>query len=255
MKRTRAILSLILLLLLAACGKPARDDRNAPGGEPEGRRAVVAPEGGERTSGVTVPAAEKRRGGEQSLLRLQEVRLRPEALTADSELTAEPVALDALPDAAAFEFRWFLNNEALEDVSGPTLAPGRIKKKQWLHCQARAVAGDQSGPWQSSRHVQVINLPPRIETRPVEEFSLPTQISYQIVASDPDEDPLSYELLSPLAVGIAIDPASGLLTWKLDAETAEKLGKSIEIKFMVKDNDGAGCSGSITLQWAETTGE
>lgn len=258
MTRTWAILSLLVLLAMSACGKPsAREEQSPAGGDAGARQEGTAPAGGKRSAGGSTPATALAGGvdAEQSLLRLSEVRLSPAQLSAESGLTAEPVPLDPLPEAAEFEFRWFLNGERLEEAAGPTLEPGRFKKKQWLHCQARVLAGDLSGPWLSSRHLQAQNLPPRITAHPIEDFSVPGQVSYQIAASDPDGDAVSYELLSPLTAGIAVDPASGLLTWTLDAEAMETLGRSVTITFRVKDDDGAGSNGSITLRFAEAAQE
>ena len=250
MTRTWAILSLLVLLALNACGKPStREDQSLPDADTGSRQEGEAPAGGKRPSEGSIPAAAPAGGvdAEQSLLRLSEVRLSPEQLTAESGLTAEPVPLDPLPEDAEFEFRWFLNGNPLEEAAGPTLEPGRFKKKQWLHCQARALANDLSGPWQSSRHVQVLNLPPRIEERPIEDFTVPGRISYQIAASDPDGDHLTFEILSPLEQGIAIDPASGAISWSLTEDVVMRLGIKIEIKFAVSDGDGGKNSGTITL--------
>lgn len=252
MKRTWMILSLLALLALGSCGKPsAREDQGLPGAEGASGRDEAAGQGGQRTSNGPAEAAGAGTGEEakESLLRLSEVRLTPMQLTAESGLTAEPVALDPLPADAEFEFRWFLNNEPLEEASGPSLEPGQVRKKQWLHCQARVIAGGLAGPWQSSRRLQAQNGPPRIEVRPIEDFSVPGAVSYQIQAGDPDGDPVSYELLSPLTEGIAVDPASGLLTWTLDAQAVERLGNSVEVRFRVKDDEGAGSSASITLNF------
>jgi hypothetical protein len=87
---------------------------------------------------------------------------------------------------------------------------------------------------------------------PVENFPVPGEISLQAAASDADNDPLTYEVLAPLDQGIVIDPKTGLLTWKIDADTVGRLGESIEIKLAVSDGEGEKVTGTITLRFTST---
>jgi hypothetical protein len=234
------------MLAAFACGKPL-DKKEKPAAI-RGRIDPLSTETEKaRTerNGTAGGASQKDEIG--SLLRPSEVRLTPAQLTAAVDLTAEPVPLDPLPEGVTFEFRWFVEGKAVEEVSGPVLARNSYKKKQWVVCKARAIVEERSGPWQSSKHVRVANTPPLLASSPLEDFSVPGDLSYQISASDSDGDMLSYELVSPLDQDIILDPNTGLLTWKLEVDTVEKLGENIEIQFAVKDDEGQKTTGSITL--------
>ncbi len=183
----------------------------------------------------------------ENSLRLSQVRLTPSPLTAADDLTAEPVLLDPASKMTAFEFRWFVNDQPLNEFTGPVLKRGSFKKKQWVSCEVRAINEEHQGPWLHSKNVRVSNTPPQLKSSPLADFAVPGELSYSVSASDPDGDVLSYELLSPLEQGIVIDPKTGLLTWKIEKKTVEKLGETIEIKFAVKDNDGGSTNGSVTL--------
>src|SRR5262249_29962276 len=56
------------------------------------------------------------------------------------------------------------------------------------------------------------NNPPVITSFPRTRASVGELYTYQVVATDPDGDPLHYELLGPPA-GITIDPDKGLVQW------------------------------------------
>ncbi len=94
--------------------------------------------------------------------------------------------------------------------------------------------------------MRVVNLPPQLESSPLDHFSVPGEVTCQISAVDLDGDTLSYELISPLDQGIILDPKTGLLTWKLEAAAVQELGETIEIQFAVKDDEGQKTTGSIT---------
>ncbi|MBN2345633.1 MAG: hypothetical protein JXO51_04520 [Candidatus Aminicenantes bacterium] len=243
MKQTMAIVLGIALLALVFCGGPkAGEKKDTPGADaPQGSRVPRRPP---PEPPVQDPDAD-------DSLRLREIRFTPARIDATSDLSAEPVLLQALPEdiEAGYEYRWYVNDEPLPEAEGPTLGHGSYAKGQWIFCEARASLEGRSGPWLHSKYVQVANALPQVAAAPLERFEVPGEIAYRIAASDPDGDPLTYELLSPLDQGIVLDPRTGELSWSLDAGKVEKLGQAIEIRFAVSDGDGGKTSGSITLNF------
>ncbi len=243
-----SVISLVLIVVLCgavACGGPsARDKRDKEKAAPAAasEEETAQPAGG----GEPETFAEQQAAIEYSLS-LSDVRLTPAPLTASVDLTAEPVMAKQAPENVTFEYRWYVNDKPVEEADGPTLSRENYRKKQWVFCEARATSKDRSGPWLHSKFVRVVNMPPQLEASPMEGFSVPGDVTYQVSASDPDNDPLSYELLSPLDQGIVLDPNTGLLTWKIDVETVKRLGETIEIQFAVKDDEGKKTTGSVTL--------
>lgn len=63
-------------------------------------------------------------------------------------------------------------------------------------------------------HVTAQNMPPTITSTPTGPISVAEPWSYQVVASDPNGDPLRYTLDPASVVGnMQLDPQTGLLTW------------------------------------------
>jgi hypothetical protein len=154
-----------------------------------------------------------------------------------------------VPEGIEFEYRWLVNNQEAAEATGPILKSGNFRKHQWIICQARARAGGKVSDWLKSDWVRIANSPPQIETVAGGNFAVPGQFLYQVKASDVDNDELTYELISPLDVGIKLDKKSGLLTWNLDDKIVEKLGETIDISLSVSDNDAKPTTGSMTLHF------
>jgi len=236
MKRISGFVMICVVLALVSCGNPAKPEKTGP--------ADVSPR--DKTP-AAAPAARP-----VDFLRLSAVRLSPSAPTAATDLSAEAVVIPPVPEEIDFQYRWFVNDKQVEETAGTALACSNFRKKQWVYCQAMASSGEKASDWLQSKHVRIANAPPQLAASPVGNFTVPGQFTFHISASDPDQDPLTFELLSPLDPGIDLDPKTGVLTWKIDAETVNRLGEKIEIKFAVSDNDGGKTSGSITLDLTES---
>ena len=63
---------------------------------------------------------------------------------------------------------------------------------------------------------EIRNQPPVIEHHTDYQYKDPVY-TYQVKASDPDDDQLSYALEAPIP-GMSISPASGLVTWTVPRE-------------------------------------
>jgi hypothetical protein len=247
MKRTSELTILLVLLAMAACGGSSAADK----GRPEDKSGLGRIAAENAASDQNVASAAKASAGD--LLRINEVRLSAETLYANTDLKADVDVAPPVPDGVEFEFRWYVGNQQVADVKGDTLPGDSFRKKQWIICEARALAGDKVSTWLKSNWVRVADSPPRIEPLPPGTFNVPGRFSYQITASDIDNDELTYELLAPLDLGVELDKKTGLLTWKLDQALVERLGDSIEISFSVSDSDVPPATGSITLRFQKNT--
>jgi hypothetical protein len=81
--------------------------------------------------------------------------------------------------------------------------------------------------------VAIENSPPRFTSTPPIEIK-DGQYTYQVVVTDPDEDPVTLELKQG-PPGMTLDPATKQLSWKL---TPENLGKH-RVVLVAKDNENA----------------
>jgi hypothetical protein len=247
MKRTKVFTVALALLVLAACGGSGAADKGQPEDKTGVGRIIAERSADKENRPVTA------KGAVDNELRISAVRLSTDNFYASTDLTAEVEVVNPVPDGITFEYRWFIANQEVADATDSTLKGGTFRKHQWILCEARALASDKETPWQRSNFVRAADSLPRIEPNAVAGFSVPGRFSYQITASDADNDELSYELISPLDLGIELDKRSGLLTWDIDATLVQKLGDRVEISFGVSDNDAKPVTGTLTLRFQKNT--
>lgn len=219
----------IMLLALAFCSK----------------NKGVAP-AGNRFHEANEPRAPQA-AAEETPLQIMAVALSPEAPTVLDDITAVAELNDPDLENVNFQYQWYVNGQKNREIDGETLEKSFYKKGAWLYCRVKAVYGSDESAWLKSDIIRVHNSLPVFNLAPVGQFNIPGDFQYQAAANDADGDELTYEVLAPLDQGIEIDPRTGILTWKIDAETVKRLGESIEIKLTVSDGEGEKTSGSITL--------
>ena len=94
-----------------------------------------------------------------------------------------------------------------------------------------------------------INHPPSITSQPATDpIPVGDNYVYQVVASDPDGDPLTYSLDSGVS-GMAIDPQSGLFTW---TPSAGEFG-TFPVTLSVSDGRGGVAQQSFDLEVVNPT--
>jgi hypothetical protein len=242
MKATPLCVIVCLALGTLSCGRSSGPETSTPAGRTgEKPGASRAAKNASATPGAAVDAG---------ILRLSAVELSPANPVASTDLNARPVVAEPAPEGVDFQYRWFVNDKLVTNAETADLSCANFSKKQWVYCEARAITGERESEWLFSKRVRIANTPPQLSAAEPGEVSVPGEFTYQIAASDPDKDPLTYELVSPLDEGIELDARTGLLTWKIDGETVQRLGQQIEIKFAVSDDDAGKTSGSITLDLA-----
>jgi hypothetical protein len=234
MKRYASIVSLISLLALNFCGK-------------SGEKPASQLPGHEKNE----PMATVKKAAAAPLL-IHAVAFSPAAPTVLDDVVAMPELVAAEAADISFNYQWFVNGQEIVDVREDRLGMARLKKGMWIYCRVQAVSGSNQSAWFKSDIVRVLNTLPTLELPPLKKFSVPGEFHYQPMASDPDADELTFEVLAPLDQGITIDPRTGALSWPLKVETVKSLGESIEIKIAVSDGEGEKVTGTITLNLTST---
>ena len=74
-----------------------------------------------------------------------------------------------------------------------------------------------------------LNAPPIIESQPPTEIIFGQTYDYQVIATDADEDTLTYEILSSPA-GLTIDRESGLINWETIAEDIANHAVTVRVR-------------------------
>jgi hypothetical protein len=240
MKKAAWSILLVSLLALGFCSKSGKSKDGSPVKPP-----VAMHEKNEPRAVQSAP--------EPSPLLIASVVLSPETPTVLDDIRAAAELADPDVQGVEFRYQWFVNGQEIAELDSERLASTYFRKGAWIYCQAKAFSTTEEGEWRKSDTIRVLNSLPTLQLGPVGAVRVPGELRYQATASDPDQDELTFEVLSPLEQGIAIDPRSGLLTWQLSEETVRTLGEKIEIRIAVSDGEGEKVTGTITLQFTSTT--
>ena len=239
MKNTAWSILLIALVALAFCSKGAKSKDGSPTPPPPALHEI--------NESRPAPATP-----EPDPLALAAVVLSPEAPTALDDILAAAELADPEVEGAEIRYQWYVNGQEVEELDGEKLASAHFRKGAWIYCRAKAFSAKGESSWLKSDTIRVLNSLPTLRLEPLGDVSVPGDLLYRATASDPDHDELTFELLSPLEQGIAIDARTGALSWHLSEETVRKLGEKIEIRIAVSDGEGEKVTGTITLQFTST---
>lgn len=159
---------------------------------------------------------------------IQQARVVPAIPTASSRVTLNISAKDENNDSISFGYDWTLNGEFAgeEDYLDKELQRGD-------KITVKVTPFDREGPGKSITIKSIVgNSLPEISDGSHEYDG--KYYRYQIAASDPDGDVLSFELKEG-PEGMTVDPSSGLITWEVSPDDAG----TYKFKVSVKDNHGA----------------
>ena len=156
------------------------------------------------------------------------VKLLPEIIKPGDTIGIEAVGNDIDGDNVTMQYEWTRNGQPAG--RGQSIE-GVLKRGDKINIRVTPYDGEASG-----RSVilnrEIGNWPPVIIKH--NEFKFDNNVyTYQVKATDPDGDELTYSLASEQE-GVKIDPATGLLTWVVPSDFKGK--KSVTI--VVKDGHG-----------------
>jgi len=164
---------------------------------------------------------------------VSEVRIEPQMPTIQNDLKVHDKSTDADGDSIFFSYQWEKNGAALLEERKEILGQDRFKKGDTITVTIVPDDREIMGVPKKSAPVTILNSAPIIKSSPP--FSMDgTKYVYQIKASDPDNDPITFSLKSG-PKGMEIDQKTGLIQWEIQKE--DKGTHSIEIE--ARDNEGA----------------
>lgn len=159
------------------------------------------------------------------------VKFQNPVVTAGKEIVALPEAFDPDGDTAYFEYQWIIDGTEVM-VTDRTLPGSFVKTGSQIVLNVIATDGDDRNTPYWGEPFVVESGPPRITSQPPKTFQ-GLEYLYQVKAVDPDGDRLTYRLEEAPA-GMAINAATGLLTWTIAPGTVGEFG----VKIVVKDTAG-----------------
>lgn len=167
-----------------------------------------------------------------SIPEITSMRVTPDPAYTSSNLTVAVEARDQDDDPVSFTYQWTKNDEVIPEENSNTLSSSNFVKGDIIRVLVTPTDGEAEGSPLSYMPTTISNAPPTITSSPPQSLS-EGAYAYQVKASDPDGDPVSFKL-NQAPGGMTIDESSGLVQWK---PTREDAG-SYEIEILVLDNDG-----------------
>lgn len=185
-------------------------------GRPITTRVPAQFDGADATKGSTVQAKAMIQGQEVSSNivkivntppEISGIKLMPEVLKPGDTLGVEVNGEDADGDEVSFLYEWTKNGETVG--KGSSIGTP-LKRGDKVSARITPYDGTDYGTPVFLRK-EIANWPPVIFEH--KDFTFDgTEYTYQVKASDPDDDPLVYSLEAPLN-GMTIHPSTGLLQW------------------------------------------
>jgi hypothetical protein len=147
----------------------------------------------------------------EEVVKLKGVSLEPAKAYRNATLAAKVDAGDAAAESLTLFYRWRVNGELVADASEPTLA------NAFGHGDSVVVevSPNEDFPtdqtWRSTP-LRILDAPPEFKSEP--NFTWEGgKFVYQMEATDPDDDSLTY-FLEKGPAGMTLDPKTGLASWK-----------------------------------------
>lgn len=167
------------------------------------------------------------------------LKLLPEVFRPGDTLNIEVEGNDADGDKITFLYAWTRNGEAVGQ--GKALGSDVVLKRgDKISVRIIPFDGEVNGK-SGVISSEIANFPPIITDH--KEFAFDGKVyTYQVRASDPDGDSLTYEA-SSLENGMTLDAASGLLRWNVPPE----FKGSRDVSITVNDGQGGTASYSVTI--------
>lgn len=174
------------------------------------------------------------------------VRYSPNPFDVTTGIALEPVIAEELRDRlsdATLEYRWYLNGEEVLQEITPHFPGEQLNRGDQLSIEITLVlpGGDRLPPF-ISQPFEVSNANPTITSDPSTATTTGNFI-YQVTATDPDGDYLTFHLESGPDY-MTIDATTGLLQWRFETMPEG----SFPVKIVVDDGVGGQATQAFELQ-------
>lgn len=169
---------------------------------------------------------------------IQQVRILPEVVRPGDTLSVDVMPFDIDGDNVTIAYEWTKNGEP---AGIDKKIEGALKRGDKISIKITPFDGESYGPPAILKR-EIMNMAPVITENNKYNFDGKV-FTYQIVAADPDKDPLAYSLKSAPA-GMTINQGTGLITWKVPADFKGETSFVV----VVTDDKGSKVTQSISFK-------
>lgn len=154
---------------------------------------------------------------------LKKVKLMPEVFKAGDTLYIEAEATDPDGDEVTISYEWYKNGEL---VSTERKLNSPVKRGDKLMIKIKPFDGKDYGKG-ITLNKEILNLPPVIVDHKDYRFDR-NIFTYQVKATDPDGDMLTYSLKSAPS-GMTINPSTGFIHWNVPPDFKGKASATVSV--------------------------
>jgi hypothetical protein len=172
---------------------------------------------------------------------IQGVRIEPKVAYANDHLKVSVRCSDADGDTVDYTYQWEKNGVILSEDKKGILEKGQFKKGDSIIVTVTPDDSESIGKTIKSEPIIIANSPPIITSSPPNKTD-GNIYTYQVTASDPDNDPIIFALKTA-PKGMEIDKGTGLIRWEI--RKGDQGTPLIEIE--VSDSEGAKSFQKYTL--------
>lgn len=168
------------------------------------------------------------------------IKLTPKLVYPGTMIKAEIEGKDADDDPVTFNREWKKNDEVLAGETMDDLDTKGFKKGELITLYVTPFDGKEKGKRKWSPTIMIANRPPEITSSPP--TAVANRYTYEVRASDPDGDKLTYSL-EGAPPGMTIDPATGRIEWNVPSVSELKSDVVYNLKVIASDGDATAFQG------------
>jgi hypothetical protein len=236
----RFISGCIGLMFIVGCTGEAPEKPTAGETTPSVRSTEMAPSES-KLEGKETPSAPVRT--RNSPPTVTAISIDPELPRRNSTLKARVEASDPDGDTIAFSYQWVKNGDELIGETSETFKDATLKKGDKIIFRVTPYDRVSTGQEVASQEFTILNSAPIITSSPQAQKLKSTLYRYQVVAEDPDGEPISFSLSPSSPKGMTIDPQTGLIQWKIGRDDAG----THTIEIIATDGDEGTCTQKYNL--------
>jgi hypothetical protein len=169
--------------------------------------------------------------------------IQPQPSYTNSQLEVTIQASDKDDDLIVYSYQWIKNGEEILNETSRVLSGSCFERGDSIQCKIIPSDREVYGKTFATETIRIANSPPLITSRAQSEMACEDFFIYKIDANDPDRDSLVLSLSSSAPDGMTLNPATGIVEWKIP----KGLTGRHPIDIMVSDGYGGRCSQSFNI--------